>query len=357
MSTFAVSDVSVASALFPAASLGEAVRARLGAPVEACGANLPVCATPGGSAYEPLPHHGFVAAVHHAFAQHYPLVLSPDDVWLCIAQGFATHVDENAEALRARFVRHEGRARIEVRRDEFVKGSPDNDWPGCFADFSDRIAEHLGKKRDLVVADFTTTGPVEKAASEVVLMSAMRRYFQYEVLTLCGIPRITLLGTAADWRSIRKRAEVLAEFDLGWWTKALLPVLDQMVTAAAGKPDQAFWRSFYKWKDGSGGPYVSGWINVLFPYLQPAGEGGIAAPPARNASLAHWAAELDVPFGGSRPECFPVGLSKAPFLWRYLHDTFPMAFVGGFVGVSQDPESRALRPAIGWAVCDAPGRA
>lgn len=354
MSTFAVSDVSVESALLPSSTLVEALRVRLGAPPEACGGNLPVCATPAGSVLDPLPHHAFIAAVHHAFAQHYPLVLSPDDVWLCIAQGFAMHLDVNAEALRGRFVRHEGQALIEIRRDELMKGSPDNDWPGCFSELSDRIAEHVGKNRDLVVADFSTTGPVEKAASEVVLMSAMRRYFRYEVASACGIPRVTLLGTVDDWRSIRRRADALAEFDLGWWTKALLPVLDQMVAGAAGRPDQAFWRSFYKWKDSSGGPYVSGWINVLFPYLQPEGRGGIAATPARNESVARWAKGLEAPFGGGpKPEEFAVGLSKAPFRWRYLRDTYPMEFVGGFVGVSQDPADRSLRPAIGWAVCDA----
>lgn len=349
MTTFHVSDVSVEPALFPASTLAEALRAQLGTRVQACGSNLPVCAPPDGSKYNPLPHHAFVAAVHHAYARHYPLVLSPDDVWLCIAQGFAIHVDANAEALRERFVRHEGQAVIEIRRDDFVKGSSNNDWPGCFSELSNRIAEHLGKKRDLVVADFSTTGPVEKAASEIVLLSSMRRYFQYNLATLCGIPRITLLGTTDDWRSIRRRAEVLAELDLGWWTTALLPVLDQIVAAAAGRPDRAFWKSFYKWKDSSGGPYVSGWINVLFPYLQREGEGGTAATP--NTSVMRWVNELDAPFGGGpKPDAFPVGLSKTPLLWKYHGDSYRMELLGGFMGVSQDAAYRSLRPVIGWAV-------
>src|SRR5689334_13050421 len=108
MTTFAVSDVPIEGSLLPASALADALRARLEAPVEACGSNLPVCATPGGSKYEPLPHHGFVAAVHHAFAGHYPLVVSPDDVWLCLAQGLALHLDVNAEALRGQLVRHQG---------------------------------------------------------------------------------------------------------------------------------------------------------------------------------------------------------------------------------------------------------
>ena len=185
-------------------------------------------------------------------------------------------------------------------------------------------------------------------------MSAMRRYFQYEMLTMCGIPRVTLLGTVDDWRTIRRRAEVLAEFDLEWWIKALLPVLDQLVATAAERPDRVFWQSFYKWENSSGGPYVSGWINALFPYLQPEGESGVAATPVRNGWVSRRAAKVDSPFGhGPKPEEFPLGLSKAPLLWKFLRDTYSMEFLGGFVGVSQDPVNRSLRPAIGWAVCDA----
>jgi hypothetical protein len=304
--------------------------------------------------------HPFLGAVHYAFAEHYPLILSPDDVWLCIAQGFALHVDANAEALRGQFVRHEGKAKIEIRRDEFVKGSPNNGWGACFSEFSDRIADHIGKKRDLLVADFSTTGALEKAASEVVLMAAMQHYFDYFVLTLCGIPRITLLGTVDDWKSIRRRAAVLAEFDLGWWIDALVPVLDELVATASGRPNGKFWQSLYKFNDGSGGPWVTGWINVLFPYIEAMGGFDLAtqAPKherRRNVAVTTWAKGLESKHGGGPGTAdFPSGLSTAPFKWKALHVEFAMEFVAGFVGVSQDEKTLAVRPAIGWAVRDAP---
>ena len=53
----------------------------------------------------------FVYAIHRAFADHLPLVLSPDDLWLCIAQTFGLHVHLHAEALRNRLVRIEGSSR------------------------------------------------------------------------------------------------------------------------------------------------------------------------------------------------------------------------------------------------------
>ncbi|HWO26998.1 MAG TPA: DUF4419 domain-containing protein [Kofleriaceae bacterium] len=285
-----------------------------------------------------------IQAVHTAFAQHYPLVLSPDDVWLCLAQGFAMHVDANAEALRSRFVRHEGKLELQLRRDDFRRGSPDNDWQGCFAEWSDAIAAHIGKKRDLVVAAFSTTGPIERAASELVLMSAMKNYFHFTVMTLCGIPAITLLGTVEDWRAIRRRAEVLAEFDLNEWVAALLPILDQFVAAAAGKADREFWQSIYKTNGGSGGPYVTGWINTLFPYLD--GDDGII----RNHYATAWSKDMDDPFRGTTMSSFPRGMSQAPLTWDYLGTKLSMTLSGGFVGVSQNPQTLAVRPAIGWAV-------
>src|SRR5437773_1977529 len=131
--TFEVSDVEPATRTrHKCVDIHTAIRSRLETPFEAGAANVGDLIKAG--------IHGFVYAAHLAFDEHYELVLSPDDVWLCIAQGFAQHVEQNAEQLRDRFVRHEGKEQIVVVRDEFVKGSPSNDWPGVFGEFSDAIA-------------------------------------------------------------------------------------------------------------------------------------------------------------------------------------------------------------------------
>ena len=44
-----------------------------------------------------------------AYAEHRPLVLSPDMVWLIISQGFANYANEHAEMLRDKLVSHEGK--------------------------------------------------------------------------------------------------------------------------------------------------------------------------------------------------------------------------------------------------------
>jgi hypothetical protein len=176
----------------------------------------------------------------------------------------------------------------------------------------------------------------------------MNAYFDVTVLTMCGIPSITLLGTPADWRSIRDRARVLGEFDLQPWVRDLEPVLDQFVAAAEGTVDTAFWQSFVKRHSGSGGPYLTGWINVLFPYL----EAGFGGGPKANRFMSTWATAVEGAWSvnGSALHEFPAGYTATPFTWLYLEEKLPMDFLGGFVGVSQDEHTLALRPAIGWAV-------
>jgi hypothetical protein len=297
-------------------------------------------------------------AAHDAFFLHYPLVLSPDAVWFCLAQGFANHVALNADELRKRFVRHEGKAKIVIVRTDFVLGQP-NPWPEAFAEFSNQIAAHVGRLRDLVVADFSTTGPIERAASEIVLMDAFQPYFEYEMLAGCGIPSITLLGTVDDWKSVRRRAAMLSEFGLEKWTKVLLPVLDEVVRTAEGHVDRGFWRSFFRYESGSGGAELTGWIHVLFPYLKSFGHEGERL--VRNKYLAGWEATLraaerrtDWRLMPSGPGLLsiPTSIASAPVKLTDLRDgsEHALRFTAGLFGCTQDAATGALAPEFGWAI-------
>jgi len=84
-------------------------------------------------------YHAFFSALHAAFFDHRPFVLSPDMIWLLIAQGFANHVNENAEEMRSHFVSHQGKKKLTVRRDDFFKGSLENPWENVFDEFSSHI--------------------------------------------------------------------------------------------------------------------------------------------------------------------------------------------------------------------------
>ncbi len=339
MHTFAVAPVEPCRHLYrPYSPAAEVLRAGYDARVSAC--NAPKLVDP--SMFATRTMHPMLATVMHAYAVHYPLVFSPDDVWLCIVQGLAAHVNEHAETLRGRFVRHEGKKEIVVAESWLGDGTAE-DWQRHIGTFADRVAEDIGKRRELLVAGFSTTGPVEKVVFEISLLDAVQRYFNYRSDTICGIPFVTLLGTPDDWRSLRRRAEMLTEFGLADWARVLLPVLDRFVAASEGQVDVDFWRSIYKLHDICGDPVISGWINVLFwtkwsPILP---IDALLRLPERHV------------VAGKHAHSYPTGLSRAPFTRCSLDRKVAMEFVGGFVGVAQDPATAALRPSMGWLVREA----
>ena len=284
--------------------------------------------------------HPFIAALHLAFNDHRPLSLSPDMIWLLIAQGLAAHINCYAEELRSHFVKHQGKVNIVVRCDDFVKGNSTNDWSKVFTEFSTSIRQHIGEtNHNLLVPTFSTTGVVEKAATEIVLLDAVQSYFECEVDTLCGIPQIQLEGNIADWQHLLERTKQIDRYQLEWCVDALIPILEQFVLAVQGNPDRDFWRSIYKYEDSSGGITITGWITEFFPYLQ--AERYVSA----EVSFQQRYQNEDIHISS-----FPSGLAKAPFLWNYFKTDYKMEFLGGFVGVKQDRLSLFLRPEIGWVV-------
>jgi hypothetical protein len=290
-----------------------------------------------------------VEAVGVAFAKHYPLVLSPDAIWLTVAQGLANHINRHAEDVRKKFVAHQGKAQIVIERDGFIKGAQDNDWEGAFAEFSDKIKKHIGDaNHKMIVADFSTTGAMERAASEVVLMDAMQSYFEYGMMTLCGIPNIELTGMVEDWERLRHKVNGWifdGPADLSWWTTPLKRVLDAFVAAAKGIVDKEWWESFYKEDSGSGSgavSKVSGWINWLFPYTN-----DWQKKLTRNSKVG----VLGLEYGdGLQEHNYPGSLSKVPFEWNYFGNLFDMELLAGVSAVAQDQTTCAITPNVGWAV-------
>ena len=50
----------------------------------------------------------------YAYEQHGDLVLVPDDIWIMISLFASKYIESNAEALRHKFVRHEGKKDLVV---------------------------------------------------------------------------------------------------------------------------------------------------------------------------------------------------------------------------------------------------
>lgn len=61
--------------------------------------------------------HPVLSGFLQAYQEHRPVTISPDMVWLLICQGFAQHVNNNAEALQEKFVDFTGQKELVVKRE------------------------------------------------------------------------------------------------------------------------------------------------------------------------------------------------------------------------------------------------
>lgn len=187
------------------------------------------------------------------------------------------------------------------------------------------------------MSDFTTTGPVEQAASEVVLMDVVQSYFEFVVETRCGIPSISLFGTAEDWKKLASKTRELGRFlGLDYWLDQVHPVLEQFVSVASGnEPDLDFWQNIYKGEEGRGGIDAVGQLLKLFPFVNRSGRMTV------NPVLAGRAVD---------PAELPQALSNVPFIWLYHGEPLDYQFIAGHDAIGYEEETGALRPLIGWAI-------
>lgn len=302
--------------------------------------------------------HALLSAMRTAFYEHLPLRLSPDAIWLTLARGFALHVNLHADALRHRFVRHEGKETLVVERPDFMLGA-DNPWEEAFSAFAGQIDAHTGGASSLLEADFSTSGPLERAVSQLMAMETFQAYFEYIMMCGCGIPAITLTGTEADWQALRRKASRFADYGLETWIAALDPVLAEFERAKRGDTDTEFWRSMFRYRSGSGPAVMTGWANVLFPYVKD--RHGPEERLIANPYLGDWRRrfEVDAAQTGLEPwdapqgtgiGAFPACTTSVPlkvFWGDFETDTL---LVGGLVGVAQSPVDRSVSAECGWVL-------
>lgn len=352
MVTFPVDDVTPAAEPLPTRPLADWYPGAL-----AIGGDpgLQVLASGDGSGKAPVLNgvHPLLGAIGRAFVDHRPLVLSPDAVWLTIAQGVAQHIRLHADELRPRLVAHAGKKTLAVS----VHGAMPTDAESWRA-VVDQLAKQLDTEitgADLFECDFSTSTDVERMVGRVILLDAYSPYFAYWLMCVCGIPSITLTGTADDWRRIRSRVDTITEYGLETWCRSLRPILDQFARAASGDVDTAFWRRIYNPVETYGVEVITGWATRFYPYLDL--DGALDRPNPM----------LDLPI--DEPRGRPV---KDPDAWSYdgpgiasssVPATLAKAIVNvndqvtgenravalhaGLVGIAQDADG-ALRPVAGW---------
>lgn len=288
----------------------------------------------------------FFQTIVRAYAEHRPLVLSPDMVWLLISQGFARYVNAHSDELRDQIVSHTGEMDLVVETNKDLL-SENADWEKLIAGFAAQINEYTkGDVAKAITADFTTTGVTERIASQVTLMETVKTYFDYVIHYMgCGIPSITLMGTPQDWQKVLEKTKQLEKYGMGDWIKSLKPILTEFIKASEGKPNQAFWQDMVKKEnpdklvgnkvcDLRKPTVLDGWMLKLFP-----DENGQALDqvphthemPSERVYVDFRYQVIDIANG------------------NVLVDT-PMELIAGYIGTEVDTLTHALTPKMGWMV-------
>lgn len=312
--------------------------------------------------------HGFVNALHHSYAEHRPLELSPDAIWLLICQGFSIHLNQNYDALKKQVFKNTLPKQIYVRNDELVKGKSE-DWADLIEQFT-LSADSLiyDEMSALVVPKFSTTTAVTTTAYRATMLNAVKENFQFMGGSGCGIPSITLLGNVNDWQEIYDNVDKFKSYGLTEWVDALKPVLNEFLQAAKGNENNEFWKRIYKEVTVYGKYNISGWIIKFFPYFK-----GVEWPeykegmdpddyqPTEKFYANEYLKEFDYQLCPFNSSSLPEAYARVNITWRIFDTptTFTdkdMELYAGFLGIRQNNETKAIRPEISWAVChkDAP---
>jgi len=190
-----------------------------------------------------------------------------------------------------------------------------------------------------MTADFTTTTPVTKMASQITTLYAMKSYFDFTHIYIgCGIPQITLEGTPADWQKVLDKTEALRKYQLDWWVDQLEPILSNFVKASKGKKNKMFWQTMFKYhtiKRYGARTVIDGWIVKFYPYSK----------LGKRLGLDSLSSGENLP-----DEIVKVDLNEIEGNGVGNFKTTKLELWAGFVGLKQNNKDFNLKPEIGWLI-------
>ena len=283
-----------------------------------------------------------------AYKNHYPITISPDMIWILIMQGFSRFMEKYENLVRERFVNFTGKKDLKLERLQYSPYNASKEvWDGIIKEFVQKIGNNVGKEVvDNLECDFSTTNPVTLATSQVSIMSAMKQYFTYRVLMAgCGISSITLEGSIKDWEKIKSKLEFLSTKALKWWTKHLIPIIDNIITtkkyySTYGQLNQElidFWKGMIRLK-GKGDLYdphmINGWIVKFIPNLR-----------GEKPTIYEELLETNVP---DQIISCPMEITWLSMQGKRVD--FSCSLFSGFYGMVQDKKTFNVKPVIGYAI-------
>lgn len=218
-----------------------------------------------------------------AYNNHLPLHLYPDDVQLLLDNIVSQYINEAPETFRDKFVNHSDKKELHVEMDDLKPTKESGVWDLTIEKWASMIHTEIKDKKflDAVMCNFSTSTYLDKVCSAAYAMDCTKAYFAFSCSTCCGIPRVHLYGTVADWEKLLDKIQVFGKL-LGGALESYLdtyikPILNKFLETKKGnltKDVIDFWGKIISHKTiygSGGGTYWSGWIINFFPTVRASG--------------------------------------------------------------------------------------
>ncbi|EAL62045.1 hypothetical protein DDB_G0290823 [Dictyostelium discoideum AX4] len=291
--------------------------------------------------------NSFIYSAWESYNNHNHLVLRPDNIWMAILTQLSFYINKNSEELREKFVDFTGKKELIVETDYPILEAP---FDEVVIEMSNRIQSNIKDPsiKDLIIPDFTTTTESDKVVFSIALMSTMKKYFDYQCMSSCGLPEVTLLGEINDWINLKERVEKLIQFDnkdceIKKWLVYLLPVIDKFIDSVNGNPDTTWWNQMVDYKSSSGGSILTGWL-ATFCVFDIDGK--------YNDNLILWWSNKDKKYKWPRVngDSIPNGFISAPIKLIQGEIQYNSTIYSGHFGSKLLDNNSKLIPSLDWFI-------
>lgn len=295
------------------------------------------------TAVEAALSNSFIGSIYNAYSRHFVLRLRADDVLLTVVVALAGYIDAHAEEMRSLFVTHQGKKTLTIETAQMGEH--------IIELLSDAVnAEISAEARGFVEPHFSTTTPKDRLVARAALLGAMQKYFGYRVMLMCGIPQVVMMGTPADWHALKAK---IADMGVRWpalkgWVSILLPIADEFIASAEGRPNEEFWQScVHSESFGSGSWVLSGWVLAFAPWTQD-GEWRLNEPSAIVSGVAKSYGSIDSDdFSSSASVSMPIEVNDNGREYK------ARLYVGGFVNTYEEA-TKTIAPSFDYAMYEVP---
>ena len=276
----------------------------------------------------------FMSAYLYAYNNHKDVIFSVNDIWSMVTIMFSKYVNDNSEALRSKFVNHEGKRQLLIRElavDVEQSLLMEKRWEYFFSCMpfwiKDNVKENVYEKLD---NNFSVANGFDKLFSTCSIMSTLQTYFSFErCIMMCGITGVHFEGNLDDWNNLLAKIEGLREFALNNgdalsnYIDKIKIIINKFIETYNGNVDLAFWNNIVTIEQvrvGSGGQvqtYFDGWITHFLQVYQKVDINDI-----KNYKIK-----------------FPIKLEN-----KFTRTIKDLTLYGGFSGISYDESLNAYKP-------------